>query len=355
MTDKNGRVYEDRTDDSGQYTISGLPSNQELTVTVYNPYSHENRAGARRFSANNPSTTGTIGSDVTSTDSGQTGTITLTSLTGGKGVVNAGLVQPYHVQFKLDKTSDTGYVTPAELYVFPGQTLSDVTDRITVVTPAGQDFLNQWEKSVDSTTSTVENSALLNEEVTADTIYTAQTQTRQSTVNATWWDAEAGTLTKKQSWTVEFGQNVPSTGNTPFPTDDAVNVRPGYDFKGWEVNGDSTNLKQRKDIIEEPVYAGVNYVAHYEPKTDISVTLDANGGTFAGGSNTLTLSDLTYGGVVNNAVGYKAPTREDHYFVGWADEMSAGSGTETLMVPTESKTYYAVWAEGETGECYCQL
>ena len=344
VTDESGRVYEDRTDGNGQYTISGLPSNQELTVTVYNPYSHENRAGARRFSAKNPSTTGTIGSDVTSTDSGQTGTITLTSLTGGKGVVNAGLVEPYHVQFKLDKTSDTGYVTPAELYVFPGQTLGDVTNRITVVTPAGQDFLDQWTKSVDS--STVQDSALLTEKVTADTIYTAQTQTRQSTVNATWWDAEAGTLTEKQSWTVEFGQKVPSTGNTPFPTDDAVNVRPGYDFKGWEVNGDSTNLKQREDIIEEPVYAGVNYVAHYEPKTDITVTLKANGGTF-GESDTLTLSNLTYGGVVNNAEGYKAPTREDHYFVGWADEMSAESGTETLMVPTESKTYYAVWAEGE--------
>ena len=346
VTDGSGRVYEDRTDDSGQYTISGLPSNQELTVTVYNPYSHENRAGAHRFSDNNPSGNGTVGSDVTSTDSGQTGTITLTSLTGGKGVVNAGLVEPYHVQFKLDRISDTGYVTPAELYVFPGQTLSDVTDRITVVTPAGQDFLNQWEKSVDSTTSTVENSALLTEKVTADTIYTAQTQTRQSTVNATWWDAEVGTLTKKQSWTVEFGQKVPSTGNTPFPTDDAVNVRPGYDFKGWEVNGDSTNLEQRTDIIDEQVYAGVNYVAHYEPKTDITVTLKANGGTF-GDSDTLTLSNLTYGGVVNNAVGYKAPTREDYYFIGWAENDSAESGAETLMVPTESKTYYAVWAEGE--------
>lgn len=344
VTDEGGRVYEDRTDDSGQYTISGLPSNQELTVTVYNPYNHENRAGAYRFSTSNPSTTGTIGSDVTSTDSGQTGTITLPSLTGGKGVVNAGLVEPYHVQFALDRTSETGYVTPDELYVFPGQTLGDVTNRITVVTPAGQDFLGQWTKSVDS--STVQDSALLTEKVTADTIYTAQTQTRQSTVNATWWDAEAGTLTEKQSWTVEFGKKVPSTGNTPFPTDDAVNVRPGYDFKGWEVNGDSTNLKQREYIIEEPVYAGVNYVAHYEPKTDITVTLKANGGTF-GESDTLTLSNLTYGGVVNNAEGYKAPTREDHYFVGWADEMSAESGTETLMVPTESKTYYAVWAEGE--------
>ena len=345
VTDEGGRVYEDMTNENGQYTISGLPSNQELTVTVYNPYNHENRAGAYRFSDYFASTGETVGSDVTSADNGQTGTVTLTSLTGGTGMVNAGLVQPYHVQFKLDKPSDTGYVTPAELYVFPGQALSDVTDRITVVTPAGQDFLGQWAKSPDNTP--VDDDALLSEKVTADTTYTAQTKTRQSTVNATWWDAEAGTLTERQSWTVDFGQKVPSTGNTPFPTDDAVNVRSGYDFKGWEVNGDSTSLWSYEKIIGESVYAGVNYVAHYEPKTDITVTLKANGGTFAGGSETLELSGLTYGGVVNNAEGYKVPAREDnHYFVGWAESASAESGAETLMVPTESKTYYAVWAEG---------
>lgn len=347
VTDEGGRVYEDMTNENGQYTISGLPSNQELTVTVYNPYSHENRAGAYRFSAKNLSTTGPIGSDVTSTDNGQTGTITLTSLTGGKGVVNAGLVQPYRVQFMLDKTSDTGYVTPAELYVFPGQKLGDVTDRITVVTPAGQDFLDKWTKSVDNTP--VDDDVLLSQVVTADTTYTAQTKTRQSTVNATWWDANAGTMSKKSSWTVQFGQKIPSTGDNAFPADDAVDVRPGYEFKGWEVNGDSENLKQRTEIVDADVYAGVNYVAHYEPKTDISVTLNANSGTF-GDDETLILSDLTYGNVVNNATGYAEPTREGHYFAGWAEKEDATSGSQTLMVPTENKTYYAVWVEGEPAE-----
>ena len=347
VMDEGGRVYEDMTNENGQYTISGLPSNQELTVTVYNPYNHENRAGAYRFSDYFASTGETVGSDVTSADNGQTGTVTLTSLTGGTGMVNAGLVQPYHVQFKLDKPSDTGYVTPAELYVFPGQALSDVTDRITVVTPAGQDFLGQWAKSPDNTP--VDDDALLSEKVTADTTYTAQTKTMESTVNATWWDANAGTMSKKSSWTVQFGQKIPSTGDNAFPADDAVDVRPGYEFKGWEVNGDSENLKQRTEIVDADVYAGVNYVAHYEPKTDISVTLNANSGTF-GDDETLILSDLTYGNVVNNATGYAEPTREGHYFAGWAEKEDATSGSQTLMVPTENKTYYAVWVEGEPAE-----
>ena len=347
VTDEGGRVYEDMTNENGQYTISGLPSNQELTVTVYNPYNHENRAGAYRFSDYFASTGETVGSDVTSADNGQTGTVTLTSLTGGTGMVNAGLVQPYHVQFKLDKPSDTGYVTPAELYVFPGQALSDVTDRITVVTPAGQDFLGQWAKSPDNTP--VDDDALLSEKVTADTTYTAQTKTMESTVNATWWDANAGTMSKKSSWTVQFGQKIPSTGDNAFPADDAVDVRPGYEFKGWEVNGDSENLKQRTEIVDADVYAGVNYVAHYEPKTNISVTLNANSGTF-GDDETLILSDLTYGNVVNNATGYAEPTREGHYFAGWAEKEDATSGSQTLMVPTENKTYYAVWVEGEPAE-----
>lgn len=349
VTDEGGRVYEDRTDDSGLYTISGLPSNQELTVTVYNPYNHENRAGAYRFSDYFASTGETVGSDVTSADNGQTGTVTLTSLTGGTGMVNAGLVQPYHVQFKLDKPSDTGYVTPTELYVFQGQKLSDVTDRVTVVTPAGQEFQDKWTKTVGSSSTEVDHSALLDKEVDADTTYTAQTKTMESTVNATWWDANAGTMSKKSSWTVQFGQKIPSTGDNAFPADDAVDVRPGYEFKGWEVNGDSENLKQRTEIVDADVYAGVNYVAHYEPKTDISVTLNANSGTF-GDDETLILSGLTYGNVVNNATGYAEPTREGHYFAGWAEKEDATSGSQTLMVPTENKTYYAVWVEGEPAE-----
>ena len=348
-TDASGRLYEARTDEDGNYTIDGLPSNQQLTVTVYNPYSNENRAGAYRFSTQKKSTGDTVGSDVASNDSGRTATVTLDNLTGGTATVNAGLIQPYQVQFKLDKTSDTGYVTPTELYVFQGQKLSDVTDRVTVVTPAGQEFQDKWTKTVGSSSIEVDHSALLDEEVDADTTYTAQTKTMESTVNATWWDADAGTMSKKSSWTVQFGQKIPSTGDNAFPADDAVDVRPGYEFKGWEVNGDSENLKQRTEIVDADVYAGVNYVAHYEPKTDISVTLNANSGTF-GDDETLILSDLTYGNVVNNATGYAEPTREGHYFAGWAEKEDATSGSQTLMVPTENKTYYAVWVEGEPAE-----
>ena len=116
----------------------------------------------------------------------------------------------------------------------------------------------------------------------------------------------------------------------------------GYNFQGWAKNGPSGPTVQVDALMQTTFTTDTDYYAVYTPRDDISVTLNANGGTFSGSQNTKTLSNQVYGQTINYG---DAPTREGGYvFAGWSTDKSATVGQLTITAPvTPGTTYYAVW------------
>lgn len=340
VTDEGGRVYEAMTDENGQYTISGLPSNQKLTVTVYNPYDHESRAGSYRFSDHSASTGGAIGSDVTSADSGQTGTITLEGLTDGAGVVNAGLITPYKVMFNGTGNST---VNPSEIYRFPGETVGDYNQKVTVQTGVGETFQNKWNMSVNSgTATTVDDSALLSTEIKGDTVFTPVIESEKNAVYFMVWDNTQGKLVPLPFENIEYGKTLGSVTKGQFP-DMSMYQRPGYTLTGWNVNGVGITIikndaKGQSQILNTPVTDMISYHAVYTPLSNIKVTLNPN---YEGAQSTV-MEDQTYGQPIN----YTIPTREGYTFLGWSTDQNAETGSMSLTCPATNTTFYAVWEPG---------
>ena len=340
VTDVDGRIYETYTDTDGTYSFNSLPGTEALTVTVVNPRSADpnNSSGSYRFSQTVASNEGTIGSDVTPAADNSSASKTNFTLTDGTATVNAGLIEPYTVTFLVaGGESATSYVTPSSRKIYAGQLLSEVTERVTVSLSLGLIFENKWNVLMGGTSTTVEHSQLLNQTVTADATFTAVTSTTKNTVTAMWWNTVTNTVTQQFSHEVDWGKPV----GTDFPTDETVNNRPGYNFTGWSVNGTSV-IKQRNDIINAPVTGAVNYIAQYTEKSDITVTLNANGGTFADGQETAEKAGQTFG----TAVEYETPTRAGYTFLGWSTSQDATTGTMSLTCPADDATYFAVWKPG---------
>lgn len=340
VTDKGGRVYEAMTNENGQYTISGLPSNQNLTVTVYNPYDHESRAGSYRFSDHSASTGGAIGSDVTSADSGQTGTITLEGLTDGAGVVNAGLITPYKVMFNGTGNST---VNPSEIYRFPGETVGDYNQKVTVQTGVGETFQNKWNMSVNSgTATTVDDSALLSTEIKGDTVFTPVIESEKNAVYFMVWDNTQEKLVPLSFENIEYGKTLGSVTDSKFP-DMTKYQRPGYTLTGWNVNGVGITIIDndtagQSQILNAPVTSMISYHAIYTPLSNITVTLNPN---YEGAQSTV-MEDQTYGQPIN----YTIPTREGYTFLGWATTSDADEGSMSLTCPATDTEFYAVWKPG---------
>lgn len=340
VTDKSGRVYEATTDENGQYTISGLPSNQELTVTVYNPYDHESRAGSYRFSDYSASSGETVGSDVTSADSGQTGTITLTSLTGGKGEVNAGLITPYKVTFNGTGNST---VNPSEIYRFPGEAVGLNGQKVTVQTGVGETFLNKWSMSVNSgSATTVEDSDLLSTKITGDTVFTPVIESEKNAVYFMVWDNTQGKLVPLAFEDIAYSKSLGSVTKGQFP-DMSKHQRPGYTLTGWNVNGVGITIinndtNGQSQILNTPVTDMISYHAVYTPLSNITVTLNPN---YEGAESTV-LEKQSYGQPIN----YTIPTREGYTFLGWATTSTATEGSISLTCPATDTTFYAVWEPG---------
>lgn len=340
VTDENGRVYESMTDEAGQYTISGLPSNQKLTVTVYNPYDHESRAGAYRFSTCSASIGETVGSDVTSADSGQTGTITLEGLADGAGVVNAGLITPYKVTFNGTGNST---VNPSEIYRFPGEAVGLNGQRVTVQTGVGETFLDKWNMSVNGdTTETVEDSALLSTEITGDSVFTPVIESEKNAVYFMVWDNDEGKLVPLAFEDIEYGKTLGSVTKGQFP-DMSKYQRPGYTLTGWNVNGVGITIINndaagQSQILNAPVTDMISYHAVYTPLSNITVTLNPN---YEGAESTV-LENQSYG----QPISYTIPTREGYTFLGWSTNKDATEGSTSLTCPATDTTFYAVWEPG---------
>lgn len=338
--ESSGRTYQTDTGDDGTYRFDSLPGDQTMTVTIDNPRSTDPNAddGSYRFSQYAASEGDIIGTDVTATsNNNQTASkkgVTLSE--DGTATVNAGLIEPYTITFLVN---GDGYVNPSSRKIYAGQMVREVTrGQVDVVLAAGLEFEDSWYMlPLGGVSTEVSHSNLLDQTVTTDSQFTAITSTVTNTVTAMWWSTTEGAVTQQLSETVDYGHTVTSSN---FPADERVDIRPGYDFTGWSVNGTST-IRQRGEILSTPVTGAVNYIAMYTEKTGITVTLDPNGGSIGDSTGTAT-STGTYG----TAVSYTIPVREGYEFVGWAESPDATSGEMSLTYPAENTTYYAVWRSG---------
>lgn len=331
VTDSEGRPYETQTGEDGAYSFNSLPGSKELTLTVTNPSSPDpnNSGGSYRF----------YGGDVTPAEDNRSASKSGFTLEGGTATVNAGLIEPYTVTFLVSGgDGTTSFVNPSSRKIYAGQKLSEVTERVTVSLAPGLTFENKWTMLPNVGDSReVQHNDLLNQTVTADTTFTAITSSVSNTVTAMWWDTETNSI--KQQFSKNVDWNKPVGGD--FPQDSTVNNRPGYNFVGWSVNGTDV-IKQHGDIINAAVTGAVNYIAQYEEKTDITVTLNANGGTFEGEKTTVPKTGQKYGTAVN----YDTPTREGYTFLGWSTNQYAETGSMSLTCPATDTTFYAVWEPG---------
>ncbi len=332
VTDSEGRTYETQTGEGGGYSFNSLPGNKKLTLTVTNPSSPDpnNIGGSYRF----------YGGDVTPASDNRSASKSEFTLTDGTATVNAGLIEPYTVTFLVaGGDGTTSFVNPSSRKIYADQTLGEVTELVTVSLAPGLKFENKWNKmpTAGGESTVVQHSKLLEQTVTADTTFTAITSSVSNTVTAMWWDT--GTNSIKQQFSKDVDWNKPV--GSDFPEDSTVNNRPGYNFIGWSINGTDV-IKQRSDIINAAVTGAVNYIAQYTEKTDITVTLNANGGAFADGKDTVEKSDQKYGAGVD----YETPTREGYTFLGWSTDKEATSGSMSLTCPAVDTTFYAVWAPG---------
>ncbi len=336
--DSTGREYPAATTDKNvEYQFTSVPTDVTLTVTVHNPKNpdpnHEN--GSYRFS---PAGTGTgVVSNVTAATDNKSASKSGVSLSNGAATVNAGLITPYEVSFVVT----AGSASPDSVKIYSGQKLGDVLPDggVTVTPKDGDNFLNKWTKTPGdgAASSEVEHDNLLNETVSADTTYTAQLKAESYTIEAKY--GETGYYTE----TVEHGNKISEN----FPTDETAQAAApeSQEFKGWWLTS-SGEVFSREQIVGTAVTASATYFAKYERKSGITVTLDANGGSFGEDETTLELS-LTYGDIITSAKRYVQPTWDGHTFLGWAESKDAGSEDviANLTCPAESATYYAVWKE----------
>lgn len=345
---EGGALYTAYSGEDGAYKFEGLPANKPVTVTITSPYS------------NNPSDANayrvvTAGLLIAAEDgkSGSTSPLTLNS-TGGQATINAALVAPYTVTFAVTDGMNS-VVIPASLRRFEGQTIGDYNTRVNVVTVAGEQFDGTW--SIDGQSGlTITDSNLLSQTINSDVTYRATVSKTQYRVTFATWDP-SGTYTKLLEKQLEYNDLLMlSDPDKVVVSDEAMRAKnTGYDFLGWRENilGDGELLQLDSDILGKRITNNHTYYAQYQLRTNISVTLNANGGTFTGDRDTLLLENLTYGKTVNEAPDYEEPKKasvggDNFYFVGWAETAEASTGSSILNVPPESgKTYYAIWAEGE--------
>ncbi len=127
----------------------------------------------------------------------------------------------------------------------------------------------------------------------------------------------------------------------------------GKNFLGWVTEEGKTKLGANTASVEDfnklpkdqvftnttPVTKHLVVYAIYS--TDTVVTFDANGGTFEGGKDELTVK--ADGGSVTKPA---EPTRDGYKFLGWADSKDAtDADPNALTNVTASKTVYAVWEQ----------
>ena len=333
VIDSVGRTYETQTGNGGTYSFNSLPGKKELTVTISNPESPApNNSGSYRFHALNPSVDDNIGSDVTPAEDNRSASKSGFTLTNGTATVNAGLITPYKVTFS---STDAATVNPSEIYRFPGETVGAYNQKVTVQAGAGKTFQNKWNMSVNGgTTTTVEENDLLSTEITGDTTFTPVMSATQYVVT---FKPGAGQFTgdNEDKATVTENYNINDTiSSSDFPE---VTHPQGNRLIGWTYNGETKTAAKWNGT---KVTSNMTFTAQFAG--DVTLTLIANGGTFAQGAQT------TFTGAAGSTISVPTPTRTGWTFAGWYTAETGGTKIEnTGVLPATNAIWYAHWTEGE--------
>lgn len=136
-------------------------------------------------------------------------------------------------------------------------------------------------------------------------------------------------------------------------------VRPGYILTKWVLANNRsvevTNSDTYNDLVEGDIDSmTVALLAVWEFRSDLEVTLDANGSIGApatiNGKSSETYKNLVY----NDVLDYSPPDRDGYSFLGWSvaqdyDPVTDPALTMSLKVPAENTTYYAIWEAKDIG------
>ena len=333
------------TDEDGKYTVTGVRTDGNVTVTVrdtihsFNPVTGPD---ARQYSkaVSDPEDGSAYSVVVPIEGTPQIATYTYDANNNTNVSVSAGLIKPYTVTFNGTGNST---VNPSVIYRFPGETVGAYSQRVTVQTGAGENFQDKWSMSVNSgTAATVEDSTLLDTKITGDTVFTPVIESEKNAVYFMVWDNDEGKLVPLAYEDIEYGETLGSVTKGEFP-DMSKYQRPGYTLTGWNVNGVGIEIINndtdgRDRILNASVTSMISYHAVYTPLSNIKVTLNPN---YEGAKSTV-LEKQSYG----QPISYTIPTREGYTFLGWSTEQDATVGSTSLTCPATDTTFYAVWKPG---------
>ena len=182
------------------------------------------------------------------------------------------------------------------------------------------------------------NNVVPSEATTYYAIYMPDVTLSFYTFNGTTWDSQPTTIT------LPYGQSLTDMGYQDQVTDLQREV-PGYTFEGWHDSGPYGPPKN--DLLTDDDFSdnGTSFYAVYTPQSNISITLNANGGTFTGNQGTVQLTNTTYGQRLSTQQGYQQPTRSGGYiFVGWSlDQDDTVGELDPTIAVSSGETYYAIW------------
>lgn len=334
------------TGEDGKYTVTGVRTDGKVTVTVqdgthsFNPLTG---ADARQYSQaviTAPGDGSAYSVVVPIEGTPQNAAYTYNAKDMTTAAVSAGLIKPYKVTFSGNGAST---VNPAEIYRFPGETVGDYNQKVTVQTGEGETFQNEWNMKVgDGETTPVADSALLTTAITGDTVFTPVIESQKNVVYFMVWDDTQGESVALKYDDIPYGDTLGSKTNGVFP--DMTNYqRPGYELTGWNVNAVGAviipnDADGQSKILNAKVTGMISYHAVYTPLSNITVTLNPN---YEGAQSTA-LTELIYGHPVN----YTIPTREGYTFLGWSTEQNATEGSMSLTCPAVDTEFFAVWEPG---------
>nr|DAT45866.1 MAG TPA: INTERNALIN B BINDING, LEUCINE RICH REPEAT.2A [Caudoviricetes sp.] len=122
-------------------------------------------------------------------------------------------------------------------------------------------------------------------------------------------------------------------------------TRSGYKLLGWSATQGATSPTYGATEYVGPLYGGrYTYYAVWQ-KTDATITLNGNGGTWDASSGILTIT-LNVGDVLDFSK-YASITRNGYTHLGWSTSASATSAAwspnGSVEVGASDATYYAVW------------
>ncbi len=145
--------------------------------------------------------------------------------------------------------------------------------------------------------------------------------------------------------TFSSGESVVTTSGTidQDATAPTSPTRPGYIFKGWKTSDGTAIPSSANNDYSFGKYGIASYNTFYADWAEdnpVTLTFDANGGTFAStGSTTITLDNQVPGETLASV---EEPKQEGYTFAGWVD----ASGTTVvfpLTIPEANTTYTATW------------